>query len=114
MVTNITSFSRNGLRDWLLQRITALIMAAYVVVFITAAFNVAHLDYTFWHGLYQHTAVRVLSLLVVLSIVCHAWIGMWTVYTDYIKCTAIRLFLQVFTVVFLITLLIWSVVILWG
>lgn len=114
MVDSATSFSRSGLRDWIIQRVSAVIMAVYVVILFWAVFSVDDHDYAFWHALYQHTAMRVLSLLVVLSLVCHAWIGMWTVYTDYIKSTALRLVLQVATVVGLITLLIWSVVIFWG
>lgn len=115
MVNNITSFSSgNGMRDWLVQRVSALIMAVYAIVFIAALFSVDHLDYQFWHTTFQRTSVRVLTLLVVFSLLCHAWIGMWTVYTDYIKCSAIRLFLQVFTVISLITLFIWSATILWG
>ena len=34
MITNVTSYGRSGLSDWLLQRTTAIVMAAYVV-FVT-------------------------------------------------------------------------------
>lgn len=114
MLDNVTSLSRNGLRDWLIQRVTAVVMIVYSVVLIAYVLSVDHLSYQFWHDLYHHTAFRVLSFVVVLSIVLHAWIGLWTVYTDYIKPHFLRLLLQIVTFLSLMAMLAWSVVILWA
>ena len=114
MLDNVTSLSRNGLRDWLIQRVTAIVMAIYCIVLIAYVLSVDHLSYQFWHDLYHHTAIRVLSFVVVFSIVLHAWIGLWTVYTDYIKLHFLRLFLQIFTFLSLMAMLAWSIVILWS
>jgi succinate dehydrogenase / fumarate reductase membrane anchor subunit len=109
MVDNVTSFSRNGLRDWLTQRVTALVMAIYAIVLLVCVLSVDHLSYQFWHDLYHHPVVRVLSILVLLSIIIHAWIGLWTVYTDYIKATGLRLVLQVSTILGLMAILAWGI-----
>lgn len=114
MVDNVTSFSRNGLRDWLTQRVTAVVMAIYAIVLLAYVLSVDHLSYQFWHDLYHHTAIRVISVLVLLSIVFHAWVGMWTVYTDYVKFAWLRLLLQVITILGLMALLAWGIVILWS
>jgi succinate dehydrogenase / fumarate reductase membrane anchor subunit len=114
MLDNATSLSRSGLRDWLIQRVTAVVMAVYCVVLIAYVLSVDHLSYQFWHDLYHHTSIRVLSFLVVLSIVLHAWIGFWTVTTDYVKLFFLRLFLQMAVFLGLIALLAWGVVILWS
>jgi succinate dehydrogenase / fumarate reductase, membrane anchor subunit len=114
MVDNVASLSRNGVRDWLIQRITAVVMAIYTIFLVGYIVSVDHLSYEFWHDLYHHNTVRILSFLVVLSIVFHAWIGLWTVYTDYIKSTALRFLLEVTTIVSLLALLAWGVVILWS
>ncbi|MDQ2993574.1 MAG: succinate dehydrogenase, hydrophobic membrane anchor protein [Pseudomonadota bacterium] len=115
MVENITSFSGgNGLRDWLIQRVTAVVLAVFGIVLFWQIFSVNDHDFTFWHTLFQGTGVRVLTLLMLLSLVVHAWIGMWTVYTDYITCSVLRLGIQVATVVGFIALFLWGVVIVWG
>lgn len=114
MVDNVTSFSRHGLRDWLVQRVSAVVIAIYSIILISAIVTANQLSYAFWHDLYQTTAMRVFSVIVLFSIVCHAWIGMWTVYTDYVKVTLFRLILQVSTILGLLSLLVWSVIILWS
>ncbi len=114
MVDNVTGLSRNGVRDWLIQRVTALVMAVYTFILVGYVVSADHLSYEFWHGLFHSTTIRVFSFLVVLSIVFHAWIGLWTVLTDYIKNTALRLFLELITVLALLALLAWGVVILWS
>ncbi len=114
MVDNVTSLSRNGVRDWIIQRVTAVVMALYSVVILAYVLSVEHLSYHFWHDVYHNTAVRVLSVLVVLSLVFHAWVGMWTIYTDYIKVVWLRLILQISTILGLMGIVVWSVLILWS
>jgi len=121
MVTQVTSFSRNGLSDWIVQRVTAIILALYTVVMVGyVAFN-GDMSYEQWRGLFDTTWMQVFTLLAVLSICAHAWIGMWTIGTDYIRehyfgegADVIRLFYQIFCIVTLVIFLIWCVKILWG
>lgn len=117
MLDSVTSLSRNGLRDWLIQRITAVIIMVYCVVIIAHILSAGQLSHQFWHDLFHHNAIRVMSVLVVFSIVLHAWIGLWTVYTDYIKWHRwqyLRLFVQIATFIGLMALTAWSFVILWS
>nr|CBA73764.1 succinate dehydrogenase hydrophobic membrane anchor protein [Arsenophonus nasoniae] len=44
----------------------------------------------------------------------HAWIGLWQVLTDYIKSIALRLLLQLFLIVILMTYLIYGTIVVWG
>ena len=108
MVDTVTSMSRSGLRDWLVQRITAVIIGAYFLFIL--GYLVAHpgLQYADWHALFGGLAMRALSFLTFLSVVYHAWIGMWTIFTDYIKCPAARLTVTVLTVLALFGYLIWA------
>lgn len=121
MITNVTSFSRSGLSDWLLQRVTAVVMAAYTV-FITAylLFN-SGLEYSQWLGLHSHIAMKIFNVLTVLSIAVHAWIGLWGVLTDYVterllgpKATALRIFLQLGMITVTLVYVIWALDIVWG
>ena len=82
MVTSITSFGRSGLSDWLVQRVTAVILLAYTI-FITWQLACGT-DYPQWRALFEQTWVRVFSLSALLSTVAHAWVGLWAVSTDYL------------------------------
>ncbi|WP_218813401.1 succinate dehydrogenase, hydrophobic membrane anchor protein [Rickettsiella endosymbiont of Dermanyssus gallinae] len=113
-LTNVTSLSGNGLRDWLIQRVTSVVLLFYIVFLL--GFFVAHssLNYAQWHGLFNHTAMRLLSTLFLLSLLWHAWIGMWTIVTDYIKPFALRLSVQILIIIGLLLCFIWGLAIFWG
>ena len=74
MVTQVTSFSRSGLSDWLIQRVTSLILLSYFLCI--AGTLVAGVDYASWHAMHQTTGMRIFTLLAVLSLAAHAWIGL--------------------------------------
>ena len=121
MVTAVTSFGRSGLADWLIQRVSAVVLAAYVI-FITG-FIVATPDMTFetWSALFDSLCMRVFSLVTLISIIAHAWIGLWSVVTDYVtnrlmggKATALRLLALALIAIVSVTYLVWGIEILWG
>lgn len=113
-INNVTSLTGNGLRDWLIQRVTSLVMLAYIIFLL--GFFVTHtaIDYTLWHGLFSHTGMRLFSSLFLLSLLWHAWVGMWTIITDYIKPFVLRLFMQLLIIIGLLLCFIWGLAIFWG
>lgn len=102
-----------GLKDWLAQRLTGLIMAVYTLVLLVSLMLVPELNYGTWAGLFASTWMKVLTLLALLSLFWHAWIGVRDIYMDYIKPTAVRLTLQVVTILVLVAYAFWAVIILW-
>jgi succinate dehydrogenase / fumarate reductase membrane anchor subunit len=56
----------------------------------------------------------VLTVLAFVALAWHAWIGVRDIYMDYIKPTAVRLTLQVATIVLLFAYVIWAANILWS
>lgn len=114
MVTNITNFGRSGLADWLMQRATAVILLAYTLFMVGFFLVNPNLDYLTWSTLFQCTLMRIFSMLALLSIAAHAWIGLWTVATDYIKPTGIRLVFQLVVILALFAFVVWGVQVLWG
>lgn len=119
MVTAVTSLSRSGLSDWLVQRVTAVILLAYFVfVGVTLANGVSFNE---WSALFDRTWMKVFSFLALLSLAAHAWIGMWGVFTDYLterlmggKGNVLRIGLQLFTSVSLVVYVIWGVQVIWS
>ncbi|MCA3081145.1 MAG: succinate dehydrogenase, hydrophobic membrane anchor protein [Rhodocyclaceae bacterium] len=103
-----------GWKDWMIQRITAVVMVVYSVLIL--GFFLVHGTVAFadWKHLFQNQLVRILSLLFFLTVFYHAWIGVRDVLMDYIKPLFIRLSLQVVVCLFLIVCSIWTVSILWG
>jgi succinate dehydrogenase / fumarate reductase membrane anchor subunit len=121
MVTAVTSFGRSGLYDWLMQRVSGVILLAWFLC--VGAYIVGNPDMSFeqWQGFFQHTAMRVFSLAAILSLAAHAWIGLWCVVTDYFTerllgrtGNLLRGVSQVVIGVTLFTYLVWGVQILWG
>ena len=121
MVTSVTSFGRSGLSDWLIQRVTAVVMAVYSVFIVGYLALNPGLDYDQWVALHQCTPMRLFSLAAIVSIAAHAWIGLWAVLTDYVtvrllgpKATPIRLLLQLGMIIVTLAYVVWAIDILWG
>ena len=114
MVTSVTNFGRNGVSDWLMQRVTAVVLAAYTVFIIGYFLLHPDLTYTQWSGLFETTWVRIFSLLALISLGAHAWVGLWTVSTDYIKPTGLRFLFQAAVVIAIFVYIVWGFQILWG
>ncbi|HVV68622.1 MAG TPA: succinate dehydrogenase, hydrophobic membrane anchor protein [Gammaproteobacteria bacterium] len=114
MVGSVTSLTRSGLRDWLIQRITAVILALYTLFLL--AFILCHhaLTYADWQALFANGFMRIFTFLALLSVVYHTWVGIWTVFTDYIKCSSLRLILQAIVVIALLGYLVWGISTVWG
>ena len=119
MVTSVTSFSRTGLSDWLIQRVTSLVLLAY---FLLIAYQLTgSVDYTSWRALFDQTWMKVFTLMAALSLVAHAWIGLWSVFTDYLTArmlgpvgNSIRLVCQLGASLSLVGYVIWIIVIVWS
>lgn len=103
-----------GLRDWLIQRITAVVMSLYIVVLAAYVLMQPYLDYDVWTALFSSQLVRTFTLLFFLSLFYHAWVGIRDIVMDYVKPVSARLIIHVLVILVLILYVIWSVQILWG
>lgn len=114
MLNRIVTGAHYGLRDWLIQRITAVVMVLYTLGIAGYLLLQPALDYNAWTLLFSSNVVRTFSLLFLLSVFYHAWIGMRDIVMDYVKPAAIRLIIYVLVILALLLYVIWSVQILWG
>ncbi len=120
-VKPVTTFGRSGLSDWLVQRISAVIIALYTLVMVGYLITHADLGYAQWAALHQQFWVRLLTLLTVLALAAHAWIGIWAVLTDYVTvrlmgpiATPLRLTLVLGAIALILAYVVWAIDILWG
>jgi succinate dehydrogenase / fumarate reductase, membrane anchor subunit len=103
-----------GLRDWLAQRITAIVMAVYVGALLFVFLSARPITtYGAWRELFAQGWMRVATLLFVVSLAWHAWVGVRDILMDYVHATALRLSLQVLTLVLLAVYIGWTAQILW-
>lgn len=121
MVTTITSFGRSGTFDWLYQRVSAVVLAAYTFFIVGFIFLSDDFSYQTWSALFEQRWMRVFTLVALLAAVVHAWIGLWSVVTDYItnrmmgpKATAIRVVVEVLLAAVAVFYTVWGIEILWG
>ena len=103
-----------GLRDWLAQRVTAIVMTIYTLLFVVVVAGMPQFDYAHWKALWVAPLMRYATLLFMASLAVHAWVGMRNIFMDYIKPVGLRLALHVAVILALVGYAAWSIQILWG
>ena len=114
MVKRVITGAHYGLRDWLAQRITAVVMVVFTLL-LTAVLMISQPhDEASWKAIFSNRWMRIASFLFLISLFWHAWIGMRNILMDYVHATGIRLTLQILVILSLIFYTIWSAEILWA
>jgi succinate dehydrogenase / fumarate reductase, membrane anchor subunit len=103
-----------GLGDWLLQRLTAVVMAGYTVFVVFALIMHRPLDYAAWKATFSEMWFQVGTMLFVIALLYHAWVGMRDILMDYLRSTALRLAAEFAVAFVLLFYLVWTAGILWG
>ena len=85
MVTNVTSLTRSGLSDFVIQRVSAVVLTVYTLCVVGFFLANPALTHAALVAYFSSTPMLLFSTLAVLSTAAHAWIGMWTIGTDYIR-----------------------------
>lgn len=113
-INRVVTGAHYGLRDWLIQRITAVLMVVYIVlwVFLIAFYQVS--DQAALKSLLANQWMRIASVLFFISLCWHAWVGLRNVVMDYIHASSMRLTIHIVVILSLFFYLIWFIEILWG
>lgn len=112
MVKILMGLGRTGFQDWWIQRLSAVYMLLFWVALEGYYYFGMEANYETWSALFSCSLTQWFTLLFVVAILAHAWIGLWTVTTDYIKVTFLRLVVQSLINLILVTEFVWSVKIL--
>lgn len=128
MVKSVTSLGRSGVADWIVQRVSAVVLLAYIL-FMGYQVFCNNYDYAGWVALFDQTCVRVFSMAALLALAMHAWVGLWCISTDYITTYTLNLKLgagvakyanllrwgfQAVCAIILFTYVVWGIQIFWG
>lgn len=113
MINRIVVGAHYGLKDWIVQRATAVIMAVYSVILAVVLLLVRPSGFEAWQGIFANGPIKFLTFLFFVSLFYHAWIGIRDIWMDYIQPVGLRLTLHVLTAAALVGYTAWAAAILW-
>ena len=108
MTKRIVTGAHYGLRDWLGQRVTAVLMALYSILLVVVLAVQKPTDYLAWFNVFSPFWMKIATLTFLACLFYHAWVGMRDIWMDYVKSTAMRLVLEVATIVYLVACGMWA------
>ena len=114
MVSNVATVGRSGVHDFILVRASAIILALYTLFLAGFFITTTNVTFDVWHDFFACMGVKIFTLLALLSLVVHAWIGVWQVLSDYIKPVFMRGSLQFIFSVILLAYLAAGFITVWG
>jgi len=103
-----------GMRDWLAQRVTAIVMVIFTVVLLASFLTGQNFTYEGWAGLFARQWFKLFTMVTFFGLFYHVWVGIRDIWMDYVKPVGIRLTLQIATVLWLLACAAWTVQILWS
>ncbi|WP_298439279.1 succinate dehydrogenase, hydrophobic membrane anchor protein [uncultured Ferrimonas sp.] len=114
MVKNAATLGRSGVHDFVLLRASALVLASYLIFIVGYLALTPNVDYAVWQQLFSGIMMKVYTLMTLLAVLIHGWIGLWQVLTDYVKPAGLRAAGLFAVILVLLAYLFAGVVILWG
>jgi succinate dehydrogenase / fumarate reductase, membrane anchor subunit len=114
VVNRIAVGAHYGLKDWLVQRVSAIVMAVYSVGFAVCVLPRMPYGFDSWRALFAPAWSKIAALLFIAALLVHAWIGVRDIFMDYIKPMGIRLTLQIGVILALLVYGLWAITILWS
>jgi len=114
MSNRIVVGAHYGMRDWLAQRITAVLMTLFTLVLLAQVLLTrGPVGYDAWAGIFSAQWMKVLTFVLFVALGWHAWVGIRDIWMDYIKPVGLRLAAQVASIVWLVGCIGWGVQVLW-
>lgn len=110
----IVTGAHYGLKDWLIQRVSAVLMTIYLILLVSILFVASPQDHATWKNIFTHQWMRIATFVFFICLFWHAWIGIRNILMDYVHPTAIRLTVQILVIISLLFNLVWSAEILWS
>jgi succinate dehydrogenase / fumarate reductase, membrane anchor subunit len=82
-----------GLRPWIVQRISAAFITLFVLYFAWAISQFETFDFAHWQGWLATPVNNIAMALFIVAVLWHAWIGVRDVILDYVPPVVLRMFL---------------------
>jgi succinate dehydrogenase / fumarate reductase membrane anchor subunit len=101
------SRAAQGLRAWLLQRFTALYLAAYLIAATVCLTSRDTVMYTDWRNWFAQPWAGVATVIFAIAVLLHVWVGIRDVLIDYVHAVWLRLLFMAGTALVLLVSLLW-------
>jgi len=108
------SWRAQGMRTWLLQRLTAVYMLVYGIGFGIYFTCQPAIDHASWRHLFAHPFANIATFVFFFSILYHAWVGLRDILIDYIKWSPLRFLLLTLVTALLVAMGLWVSMILYS
>ena len=116
------AFSRSGITDFVLQRVTAMYLTIYTFIILAFFLTSGALDHETFQEFFGSLLIKILSSIALLATLGHAWVGIWTIMTDYLRphhfgveraLDFLRPYVLVFFILAMLAYLVWGLTLIW-
>lgn len=114
MVNPVSTLGRNGIHSFLMVRMSAIVLSLYVLYMVVFFLSAQPLTYATWAIFFDNVTTKIFTLLALFALLAHAWIGLWQVFSDYVKSPWLRGALQGSVVLVLLVYFFAGVLVVWG
>ncbi|MBK7613960.1 MAG: succinate dehydrogenase, hydrophobic membrane anchor protein [Burkholderiales bacterium] len=110
----ITVGAGYGFRDWLVQRVTAVLMSLFTFILLAnVLLSKGEMGYDKWAGIFSAQWMKFITFALIVALIWHVWIGVRDIWMDYVKPVGVRLALHVLSLIWLLGCGGWAVQVLW-
>ena len=110
----------SGTKDFLLSRISSLVLLSYFLLLCSFFYLNNPLTFSIWSALFDNIGMKLFTTIFLLTFAVHTWIGTWAIGSDYITQKVVGQFsgflyksYRLFCLVIIVTVTIWSLLIVW-
>jgi succinate dehydrogenase / fumarate reductase, membrane anchor subunit len=100
--------AHRGLVSFLVQRVTSIYLGGFTVYLVVHLLADPIRDYAAWKEYFAAGAVRLAWAIFIASLLAHVWVGLRSIYMDYVKPAALRFSVSLLTALALIAMALWS------
>ena len=106
------SIHAQGMRAWLLQRLTSVYIAIFLVFALSLFWHSPDLNFETWRQFIAQPVMAVSTVLFFVFILIHAWVGIRDILIDYFHNATLRFSVYVILGLYLLTMGVWVTMIL--
>jgi succinate dehydrogenase / fumarate reductase membrane anchor subunit len=102
---------RSGLGEWVLQRLTAVYILIYIVIALIIFSLSPVSSYADWLSLSSSLIFQITALMFIFSLLAHAWLGLKSVFLDYVHPWRLRFILLMLLATALMGSALWTLLV---
>ena len=98
----------SGMKAWALQRLSAIYLGLYLIYFIAVMLLAKPADAAAWQQWLSHPLMSIATLVSIVALLLHAWVGMRDIFMDYVHPLGLRMVLMALLLLSLVVYGLWA------